>query len=242
MNLSEIPTTIAVERPDQQMLDSADRFLAVAQSYQITSPELYEAAATDLQEIKGKLKSLEEKRTAITKPLNQALKAVNDLFRRPKEKLEQAELLIKQAMSAYDQEQERKRREVQARLEEEARKERARLEAEARKAEEKGQIEKAEALRESAASIVAPIVSSATEAPKVTGIATRGLWKARVTDKAALVRHIVAERPDLISLIEIDASALNALARAQKNALSLPGVEVYEDKIIAARASYGALD
>lgn len=236
-HLADLPTSVTVERPDPQLLSSAERFLAVAQSYLITSPELYEAAAADLQEIKGKLKALEEKRTAITRPLNQALKAVNDLFRKPKELLEQAEGLIKRAMSAYDHERERKRREEQARLEEEARKERERLEAKAREAEEKGQIEKAEALRESANAVVAPIVSPATEAPKVTGIATRGLWKARVTDKAALVRHIVAERPDLLSLIEIDASALNAMARAQKSALSLPGVEVYEHKIIAAQAS-----
>ncbi|GIW55358.1 MAG: hypothetical protein KatS3mg082_1762 [Nitrospiraceae bacterium] len=237
MQPPDFPISIQVEKPDQRLLSSAEQLLAVAQSYRIDSPEVYEAAATDLQEIKGKLKALEEKRVAITKPLNQAIKAVNDLFRKPKELLEQAEALIKKAMSAYDQEQERKRREEQARLEEEARKERERLEAKAREAEEKGQIEKAEALRESANAVVAPIVSPATEAPKVTGIATRGLWKARVTDKAALVRHIVAERPDLLFLIEIDSAALNALARAQKSALSLPGVEVYEEKVIAVRAS-----
>lgn len=237
MHPPDFPISIQVKKPDQRLLSSAEQLLAVAQSYRIDSPEVYEAAAADLQEIKGKLKALEEKRVAITKPLNRAIKAVNDLFRKPKELLEQAEALIKRAMSAYDQEQERKRREEQARLEEEARKERERLEAKAREAEEKGQIEKAEALRESANAVVAPIVSPATEAPKVTGIATRGLWKARVTDKAALVRHIVAERPDLLSLIEIDASALNAMARAQKSALSLPGVEVYEHKIIAAQAS-----
>lgn len=235
-HLADLPTSVTVERPDPQLLSSAERFLAVAQSYRITSPELYEAAAADLQEIKGKLKALEEKRIAITRPLNQALKAVNDLFRKPKELLEQAEALLKRAMGAYDQEQERRRREEQARLEAEARKERERLEAQARKAEEKGQLEKAEALRESATSIIAPLVSPVAKAPKVSGIATRGLWKARVTDKAALVRHIVAERPDLLTLIEIDSSALGALARSQKSALSLPGVEVYEEKVLAARA------
>jgi len=118
---------------------------------------------------------------------------------------------------------------------EEARKEKEKLEQQAEKAEAKGKIEKAGELREQAQAHLAPIVSSA--APKISGIASRETWKAEVTDKMAFVRHVVEARPDLIALVLIDQSGLNAQARSLKDALALPGVKAVKETILAARGN-----
>ena len=125
--------------------------------------------------------------------------------------------------------------EAQAKADEEARKERERLEHQAEKAEGKGKIEKAEELRDQAQAQIAPVVSSA--APKISGIVTRETWKAEITDKLAFVRHVVEARPDLIALVLIDQSGLNAQARSLKDALALPGVKAVKETILAARGN-----
>ena len=117
-------------------LDSGPQALLVgARSYVIDCPEMYEAAADDLKSVKAKYKEIEAKRTEIVKPLNEAVKAVNNLFRAPLAYLEEAEGLLKQRLIGYDQEQERKRKAEQERLEAIARAEQARLRAEAEAAE-----------------------------------------------------------------------------------------------------------
>ena len=108
----------------------AQAALTSAQDLTIDSPTMYELASDELKNIKGLQKTVEEKRTAITGPLNAALKAVNDLFRAPKEYLEQAEAACKRSMIAYTTEQERIAAEARRVAEEAARAERARLAAE----------------------------------------------------------------------------------------------------------------
>lgn len=130
----------------------AQAALASARDLIIDSPSMYELAAEELKQIKTLQKTVEEKRTAITGPLNAALKAVNDLFRAPKEYLEQAEQACKRPMVTYVQEQERIAAEARRKAEEAARQERERLaaiqrqqEAEARAAVEAAQRAQREA-------------------------------------------------------------------------------------------------
>lgn len=54
-----------------------------------------------LQNVKGRIKALEDKRKEITVPMNKALRAVNDLFREPRERLEEAEKLLKGKIAGY---------------------------------------------------------------------------------------------------------------------------------------------
>jgi colicin import membrane protein len=134
------------ERPPATLQKSAQDALATAKAYVIDSPEMYQLAADELQQIKALQKNVEKQRTDITGPMNQALKAVNALFKAPSDWLDQAEQVLKRAMLTYQQEEERKRREEQQRLEREAAAERARVEAEA--AVESARAEKeAESLR-----------------------------------------------------------------------------------------------
>ena len=75
--------------------------LAMATGITIESDVEYSLAGEELSSVKSKQKSLEERRTSITKPMNDALKAVNALFKPAAEALDQAESLIKRAMIDY---------------------------------------------------------------------------------------------------------------------------------------------
>ena len=129
-------------------LDSGPQaMLRAAQVYVIDCPEMYEAAADDLKTVKAKYKEIEAKRTEIVKPLNEAVKAVNNLFRAPLEFLTEAESVLKTRLIGYDQEQERKRKAEQERLDAIARAEQARLRAQAEEAERAAQAQREEAER-----------------------------------------------------------------------------------------------
>jgi hypothetical protein len=67
----------------------------------VTTDEEQEFAAKGLRIVKEWHAELEEKRTAITKPMNQALRGVNDLFRPMKTALEEAERVVKRKIAGY---------------------------------------------------------------------------------------------------------------------------------------------
>lgn len=117
------------------LAEHAQAALASATDLVIDSETMYELASDELKNIKALQKTVEEKRTSITGPLNAALKAVNDLFRAPKEFLDKAEAVCKRSMITYATEQERIAAEARRVAEEAARKERERLAAEQREQE-----------------------------------------------------------------------------------------------------------
>lgn len=104
----------------------AQRALSGAEDFTVDSDEMLEAAGDDLRAIKALQKSVETQRTAITAPLNQVLRAVNDLFRPAGEYLAQAETKLKGAMLTYTTEQQRKAEEARRKAEAEAAAERER--------------------------------------------------------------------------------------------------------------------
>lgn len=141
-----------VQAPDRAVLmRQANASLEIAEVYVIDCPAMYEAAADDLKDIKTKAKELEDRRKAITGPLDKAKKEVMDLFRDPMEVLTRAEAVLKRAMLTYQQDEERKRQEEQRRLEAQARQERAAMEAQAAAARAEAEAEAAR-LREQAES------------------------------------------------------------------------------------------
>lgn len=231
------PESVALAKPDPALILSADQLLSLArQSYAvITTADECEAAGEDLKGIKAKQKALEDARTAITKPLLEAQRAVNALFKKPQDMLLEAERIVKRGILAYQDAEERKRREAEAAAAEAARKEREKLEAQAAKAAAAGKTGKAEALAATAAAIPERIEIQ-SGAPVISGVSSRTTWRAEVTDKAALVAYISAH-PEWLHLVELNMTALNGLARSQKSALALPGVRAIEEKQIAARAA-----
>ncbi len=126
----------ALAIPDMTLMTrSADSALRMSQSFVIASDDDYKLAGEELQSISGRIKRMEDSRTAITGPMNKALKAVNDLFRSPMATLEQARDGIKGSMLTYYQEQERKAAEARRIAEQAAEAERRRLAEEARQVE-----------------------------------------------------------------------------------------------------------
>ncbi|PUE21834.1 hypothetical protein B9Z43_01230 [Limnohabitans sp. MMS-10A-192] len=242
---------------------SAQKALADATDYVIDSPTMFELASDDLKRVKALQKEVEEKRTSITGPLNQAVKAVNDLFRAPKEYLDKAEATLKRSMVAYTSEQERLAAAARAQAEAEARAERERLAQQEREAQEAARRAEAEAQAAAAAGdqaaaakaiqeaqaaqaqaemaamtanvmTVAPVV----EAPaKVAGISGRMTYSAEVVDLLALVKAVAAGAAP-IECLQADTKFLGAQARAFKKAGELfPGVMAKEERSIAARAA-----
>jgi len=224
---------LEVKRPDEALFKSSEDMLDIARDWKITTPETAIAAGEDLKAVKSLAKQVEAKRTAITGPLNKALKEVNALFRPAKGWLKEAEGILKGEILRFQAEQDRIARELQAKVDAETRKEREKLEMKARLAQVVGKDEKAEELLEEAETQIAPVVKSA--APKIAGISTRETWKAEVFDKQALLKHIVEEQPALIVLVKIDQSLLNARARELKDEFDLPGVKAIKESIIATR-------
>lgn len=133
----------------------------------------------------------------------------------------------------YQTEQARIRREEERRLTEEARKrEEDRRLAEAIELAEDGDAEGADMVL--AEPVVAPVISLPS-VPKVQGMSTRRTWKARLTDKMALIRWVGAH-PEYQHLLDANSTALNAAARAMKSACPIEGIQTYEEETLAQRA------
>ncbi|GAA4401120.1 hypothetical protein [Quisquiliibacterium transsilvanicum] len=245
------------------LANKAQAALAGASDFVIDSPTMFELASDDLKQVKALQKEVEEKRTSITGPLNQAVKAVNDLFRPPKDYLDRAEVTLKRAIVGWTTEQERIAAEARRKAEAEARAERERLAAiereqaeAARRAQEEAQAAAAAGDQEAAAAAMAAAqaaeeqaavaamtaqvvtVAPAVEAPaKVTGITGRVTYSAEVTNLELLVKA-VAQGLAPIECLQADTKFLGAQARAFKKAGELfPGVMAVAERSIAARAA-----
>jgi len=130
--------------------------------------------------------------------------------------------------------------EVDARRE--AAEERRRLEVLARVAEEERRLEEAiaaeaEGETEAAAAILddvgpAPIIRVEPALARVEGVSARTTWHAELTDKLALVQHVAAN-PHLVHLLEVYMPAANAMARAQREAMSIPGLVAVSETVRA---------
>jgi len=227
------------------------KIAAIASEVTISTQNQYEDGADMLKAIKAKAKQLDTSRKAITIPIDQAKKAVMDLFRRPLEMLADAEKTIKTAMISFTNEQERIRQEEQTKLEAKAEADRKKKEeqerawrekeeakrAEADKLESEGNVEEARKAREQADkaadkaeersfesdNVVAPV--AAQNVDKVAGVSYREDWYAEVVDFTVLKDDFKVA----------DMTKLNKLAKAVKNTMDVPGVVFKSRKILASR-------
>ncbi len=241
----------------------AKALVTQADAYVIDSPEMLELAAEDLRQVKGLQKEVEAKRTAIVGPLNQAVKAINELFRAPTDYLGQAESTLKFAINAYQVEQERKAAEQRRLAEEAQRAEQERLAAEqaeaqrqadelrqqAEQAAAEGDIEQAQQLAqkfqaaqhqattvESLANVTSVAMPTAA-APKVSGIAGRVTYSSQVDNLMDLVKAVALGQVP-IEALQADKKFLDTQARAYKKAGPLyPGVTIVATRGISARAA-----
>lgn len=261
--------------PDSAALTGrAQQALAFIEGFTVDSQETYGLAADELKAIKAKANQLEDQRTGITGPINQALKGINAMFKGPGDLLAQAEKILKGKMLAWQTEQERIAAEQRRKAEEAAAAERLRLaeEAAARQREAEAQAQaaakaqaegnaqaaqlataaaqraaaEAQAAANTAQMVVAPVV--AIDKPKAAGISTSTKIDFDVTSLRLLVAYIATGKvftegdpavahPELLSLVKVDEVRLRAYVKGLGMATNLPGVRVFEDRVMSARAA-----
>lgn len=228
-----VPRTVSYEVPNQADLltegeaavNSAN-FMGVA----IANDADCAAATAEMNACAKRLKELDALRKSITKPMDEAKKAVMALFNPVTEKYTQAVAIYKAGIADY-----------QRRVEAEATA--ARLAAEAAAAQQRQALEIAaqqstdacerEALQEAAASIIAAPVAVAA---KVEGATVRKKLKAEVVDLAAFLRY-AADHPELHGCISVKAGALDRYVAATGGAVEIAGVKVHEETTIACRSN-----
>jgi colicin import membrane protein len=136
------PTSLKVMMPDQlQLQKDAESKKELVAAIEIDSPEMYQHAATELMSIKDKIDELEKARTSLVGPLNQVVTQINSMYRQPRETLMSAEKLLKASMLTFQQAEEKKRQEEEAKAREAQRIEQERIANEARALREAGEAE-----------------------------------------------------------------------------------------------------
>lgn len=222
--------------PPAEALQLVDVTLAITgqADLKITNPVTYEQAGERLKELSAKEKEIEDFRKKLKAPILAAGKAIDDFFGAPLQRIQGARASLKRSLLAYQMAEEAKRREAEARAQEEARKEREKLEARAEKAAAAGKEEKAAALSAAASAVVAPIIPPTT--PRVSGILTRTTYRAEVFDKMALIKAVAAGTVP-IGALDVNSTFLNGQARLQKETLNYPGVNVVQETGLASRSA-----
>ena len=144
--------------------------VAKAATLAVKSADDETAAFEVLTAIAGRLKMIETRRTAITKPINDSLKEVNKLFKCLSEPLKEADAIIRGKILDF-----RSLREAQALARQ------AKLEEKAQIAASKGDDEKAEELQ-TKATFTAPIVGDSVTSKR---------WNFEVTDEMKIPRNFL---------------------------------------------------
>jgi len=216
-----IPTDV------QEKATAAESALGQARALSVTDETTYEEGGAFIRAMKDHKKKLNDERMELTRPLDKAKKTLMDWFNPHITNLDKAIKELDQKMVGYYREQERKRLKAEAEAAEKARKERERLEKRAAKAEEKGQEEKAEALRQEQEFVQheptapAPVKQTANSTMRTT-------YAAQVADKLTLLEAVVDGTLSM-ELITVNMTALNAIARSQKDTFKVPGCRLVKD-------------
>lgn len=251
-----VPAAITVGAPPEELTKRVTAAVALANSYSaVTCAEAREALGLDLQGNKSLQATVEGERVKITKPINEGLRAVNALFKRMMAPLEDAEIKMKRAALAWDNEQRRIQQEAAADAARKADEEKRRLALLAQAEEAVGNVEAAHVIRDAVA-MVAPIPVSMPTPARVSGESTANLWHAEVDDLRELCRAIGVNVPMLMQAIadgkispdvlkgEVSTEnvlpnmpTLNSQARSLKATMRIPGVRAVSEQSLRTRAA-----
>ena len=205
---------------EQQIVAKKTDIVKQSTALTITTQSDCELATGVLKEIKGLRAQIAETFSPIVQAAHATWKKAIEQRDGHDKPLALAEATIKNKMGAYLAEQERQRREAEAKAQAEA--QRAAEEqaaAEAMALEEMGETEAAQAVV--AAPVVAPVVTI-KPTPKPTGIATALIWKFRITDASKIpLQYMVPNE-----------QAIGAVVRALKDKTQIAGVEVYAENCV----------
>lgn len=187
----------------------------------------YEKAGELLKAHKAMEKEIKDYHKPIKQAIDVSKKKVIDAEKAELEKLNLGTLHLNHEMTAWYQAAEKKRKEEEARLAEIARKEAEEQQLrDAEQAEKEGNKEEAEAILSEEVHIPPPVVQKTT--PKVSGVAMRTTWKAKVSDLKALIKAVHDGKVP-INAIQANEVFLNQQARALKGTMEYPGVKFYPE-------------
>ena len=224
---------VETESTQKEMLQRAQTWPERAGALVIDSEWAMEEAGEMLSGINALLKEADRVFDPITTAAHQAHKVAVAAKKDVIDPLKEAKRMVNGSVAAYQDRIEAARKKEEQRLQaiadKEAEEQRLR---DAIELEEAGEPEAAEMVME-APSAPAPVIKLPPQ-PKVKGMSTRILWKARVTNKQELVRFI-ANNPALLHLVDINQSALDGIARSQKETMNYPGAQAYSERSIASR-------
>ena len=205
------------------MKDTVDGFLITDEPSQIQAGEL-------LKDLTRTYNALEAKRTAITKPIMASKKAVDDLFKVPKDQVDAVRAALQKKMNSYAQ--------LQAVIaEEEAREARRKAQAEEASArtaaealEASGAKEAAEQVTESARQATEKAEAAPTAVPVRSAKATISSitrWHAEIVDVKAFLQAVIdGDYP--IEAVDIRMQPLNQQATNDKREHTHRGVRFYK--------------
>ena len=212
------------EKLKQQALTIPEKAKAIV----IKTGEDYGRAGEILKIVKGLRKKIGESYDPIIAKANQAHKEAISQKKKIEEPLVWAEGILKPKMSAYLNEEERKRKE-QERIEREKALKAAEDEKlkEAEHAAAMGEKEEAEEIL-TAPVEVAPVVTPKA-VPKIQGVSSRKMWKWRIKNKRKIDPKFMTP----------DEEGIAGVVRSMgKNAAEIVGgIDVWEETIIASRAA-----
>lgn len=226
----EVTTAIAIVEPRGKEIDvlRTEGSTSIEEARQLAAaikdPKTLEAAAKYMLTAKAKGKAVKER---LAGPKAKAKAAYQEWIDLEKELLAPytaiEDDIIKPAMSRYDDEQERLRREEQRRRDEAERK---RLEDEqlerAKEAADQGNAEEAEEILNEPV-VAPPVVIPKAAAPA--GISYRLVWRFKITDPEKIPRQYLM----------VDETKIGAVVRAMKGETAIEGIQVYSEKVVAGR-------
>ena len=195
--------------------EEAQIMLTVATSFPIESNEDFLAANDDLKIIKAKYREIEEKRKFLKEPALEQGRRIDAMFRPALDTLSSAERAYKKSMGAWQDEQDRIRREAEAK----ARALFLKAEQERIKALDSGNDKKLAKAEEKIAAAAA-LVEAAPEVPKAAGFHQVEVWSAEIVDIDSLPREFML--PDLKKLDDV--------AKALQGKFNVPGARAVMTK------------
>lgn len=181
-----------------------------------------------VKDLDAMLKEIDNTFKPIADKAFQAHRAVTGKWKEVKQPLEDAKIYLVNQVKAYQRKIREEAEAEERRLAEIARKqEEERRLSEAAQAEAEGNYEEAQAIIEEPI-FVAPVKVQQPEAPKVDNRKYAVRWKAKITDKMALIRF-VANNPMFQDFLDVNASVANQKARSMGKAMAIPGLQAVEE-------------
>lgn len=221
-----------------QLEQSANENVLAARQIKVTSAE---SRAVAEEFVKG-INALRQVAEGHHRPMiNAAYKAHKEAvaaLKRIDGPLAEAELAVKSQIGFYDMAQDRLRRDAERKEMEEARRkqeEEAMAAAEAAKAAGASEAEAVAILEEE---MSAPLIVAAPPVPKAAVkqySVTTYKYRVHVRSVDELLKFVV-ENPVFRNLIVANATALDALARAQKESFDIPGCQLIREPIVRVRS------